>query len=232
MARAWHMLNNGLVRILSFAIFILCFLYTARVAYLLLADTDRKHEVCIVETFDGIDYMHYSKGRRSVPDGIGYFCFGLDKNSGKVYVMREKQHWFDENFPNGVAKDPNGVVITAVEFSGNKNLTDTLREKWTTSPVVGADGKELPLAMEEGHYLLVDSGPALIFCLAVGILSLGMLLLEIMRTISDIKGTDEEDVPEDGSKKKTDIGTYIKLLVIIGFGISILYFRGRYGFLW
>ena len=42
-------------------------------------------------------------------DGIGYFCFGLDKDSGEVYVMRAKKHWFDENFPNGVAKDPDGV---------------------------------------------------------------------------------------------------------------------------
>lgn len=232
MARAWNILEKVVVRIIFIAISIAISIYSARVAYLLLADTDRKHEVCIVKTFDGIDYMHYTKGRRSVPDGIGYFCFGLDKDSGEVYVMRAKKHWFDENFPNGVAKDPDGVHITAVEFSGDKNLKNTLIEKWAESPVVGADGTVLSLALEEGSYLLLDSKPAIIFSLALGILSLCMLALEIKMTISDLKGTGEEEVPDDGTKKKPGIRFYIDLFVILGFGLALLYFHGRYGILW
>ena|GEM_PF-3863506 len=124
------------------------------------------------------------------------------------------------------------VYITAVEFSGDKNLKNTLIEKWAELPVVGADGTVLPLALEEGSYLLLDSKPAIIFSLALGILSLCMLALEIKMTISDLKGTGEEEVPDDGTKKKPGIRFYIDLFVILGFGLALLYFHGRYGILW
>ena len=59
-----------------------------------------------------------------------------------------------------------------------------------------------------------------------------MLALEIKMTISDLKGTGEEEVPDDGTKKKPGIRVYIDLFVILGFGIALLYFHGRYGILW
>lgn len=232
MVSVWNKTKKIIGKIFSFALFIFFFIYSTWVAYMLLANTDRKHEVCIVATYDSIDYMHYTSGRRRMPNGIGYFCFGLDKNSGQIYAMRGKKQWFEENFPGGVSKDPNGVTITAVEFSAGKDLTNTLKNKWNSSPVADANGAILPLGLKEGRFLLLDSEIALLFSLIVAVGSLAMLAIEVGFTISEIRGHDNEDAEEgDGSKKKVHIRAYVNLLVIIGFGISMLYFTGRYGFL-
>lgn len=230
MVSAWNIVKKVIYKILIFAIFLYLLIHSTWIAYLLVMDTDRKHEVCITQIYDGFDYMHYSSGRRKTPDGIGYFCFGLDKNTGKLYAMRAKENWFNENFPGGVSKDPNGITITAVEFSSGRDLTDTLINKWKNSPVVDANGDVLPLGMEEGHFLIVDSDIALIFCLLLIAGSLFMVGLEVKKTISEIKGQDQTDASEgEDSKKKIGIGSYIELLAIIGFGIAFLYFNGRYG---
>ena len=221
------------VKFVIFAVFTISIIYTTWISYLLIANTDRKHEVCITEIYDGIDYMHtFTSGTRNTLDGIGYFCFGLDKNTGKVYAMRAKEQWVEENFPGGVSKDPNGMTITAVEFIGGKNLTNTLTDKWNTSPVVDANGEILPLGMKEGHFLLLDSDIALIFSLIVGIASLGMLVIELRSTISKIKGHDNEETEEsDGPKKKRNMADLIPVLVAVGFMLSMAYFTSRFGFI-
>ncbi|MBO7516108.1 MAG: hypothetical protein J6T47_10840 [Lachnospiraceae bacterium] len=190
-------------------LFAVCIFLMFRNGYGLLADSSRKQKVSIVAITGGIDYSHKFEG--IIPLGTDHYRLGMDQESGKIYILRASQKWFDNNFPGGISKEPGGIAVTAVQCKvSDSDLRAALKSDMNEVSILarGSDGSK---------YLFINPAPLAIFAMS---LAIGGVLGVILAVLILVKA---DSIPQ---KLKNAFGVYLLVYALL-----LVYFLMRYGLL-
>ncbi len=188
-------------------LFAVCIFLMFRNGYGLLADSSRKQEVSIVAIAGGIDYSHKFEG--FIPLGTDHYRLGQDGKTGKIYMLRGSEKWFEDNFPNGISKEKGGITVTAIQCSASDHeLRKALQEEMKEVSILarGSDGSK---------YLFINPKPLAIFAIS---LAIGGVLGFILAVLILIKA---DSIPQ---KVKNAFGVYLLVYALL-----LVYFLMRYG---
>ena len=190
-------------------LFAACIFLMFRNGYGLLADSSKKQEVNIVAIDGGIDYNHKFEG--IIPLGTDQYRLGQDGKTGKIYILRASEKWFEENFPEGISKIKGGIPVTAVQckVSGH-DLRQALQKEMSEVSILGrgSDGSQ---------YLFINPMFLAIFAMS---LAIGGVLGVILAVLILVKA---DSIPQ---KLKTGFGIYLLIYALL-----LVYFLMRYGLL-
>ncbi len=180
-------------------------------AYSILWNPSRQQELNLLSIYGGIDYSHKLEG--IIPLGTDHYWLGADANTEKIYYVRASKKWFDNNFPDGDAKDGNGIKVTGFKTK----VTDSELKRAMDKHVSDAGIPLLLRGSTGGEFLLLNATGIGIFSLAIAACG---LLCGVFGVVVVVK---KDSLP---SLFKTIYGCFV-----VVWALALAFYFTRYGIL-